>query len=64
MDTQIRDTLMKLASSIETLANSIEKDAEVSNSFQSKTASSRDFGFGGVSDIPDRDDPFTSFILS
>ena len=62
MDNQISETLIKLAQSMEKLAESIEKDS--AHEPHMKVASARDFGFGGVSELPDRGDPLLSFILS
>ena len=60
----IVETLNKLASSLEDLANSIEEDSKTVVA-QTKIASeSKDFGFGNLSDKLDRSDPLTSFILS
>lgn len=64
MRDKIVETLENLALSIDKLADAIDADDyEVE-----KTASvsvRRDFGFGGVSDAPDKGvDPLLSFILS
>ena len=64
MENHISESLIKLASSIDTLAESIEK--EPAHAQQVKTAGAkRDFGFGSVDDTPDRgSDPLMSFLLS
>ncbi len=65
MENHIAETLLKLASSIETLAETIEKDAEASQKHVKTASANRDFGFGGVSEVPDKGaDPLLSFILS
>lgn len=60
----IVETLNKLASSLETLANSIEEDSKVANSQVKVASENQDFGFGNLSDKSDRSDPLMSFILS
>lgn len=64
MENHISESLMKLASSIDTLAESIEK--EPAHTQQVKTAgTNRDFGFGSVDDTPDQgSDPLMAFLLS
>jgi hypothetical protein len=64
MENHISESLMKLASSIDSLAESIEKEPTYNP--QIKTAGTkRDFGFGSVDDTPDRGaDPLMAFLLS
>lgn len=65
MENHITDSLTKLAESLEALADSIEKDAEIAaTSMEKKASFSRDFGFGRVTETPDKGDPLLNFILS
>lgn len=64
MEKHINETLIKLASSIEALAESIEKDAVEAPTLQKQASVQRDFGFGKVSETPDKGDPLLNFILS
>ena len=65
MEKHINDSLIKLAESIEALADSIEKDAASAPVAMQKEASlRRDFSFGRVTETPDKGDPLLNFILS
>lgn len=57
---EIKDQLVKIAESLDTIAESIEKEAQ-----QAEPTTKRDFGFGKVGSSPVKDiDPLTSFLLS
>lgn len=59
---EIQEQLVKIATSLEGIADSLEKEAEVQAVDNKPT---KDFGFGKIGSTPSSGaDPLTSFLLS